>query len=89
MNIKNKKNWKFKLGLTLVIISIPVFLSIPLLPFILEGASTKVTFTTIVLIIAEVLFWSGGLMLGKELSAKYKAHMNPFNWFKQKEKLSR
>jgi hypothetical protein len=31
----------------------------------------------------EVVFWSGGLLVGKELFTKYKNQMNPKNWFKK------
>lgn len=82
--MKEKKNWKFKLGLTLVIVSIPLFLCIPLIPFLEMDTKLKVTITTSVLIVAEILFWGGGVLLGKELFTKYKAYFNPKNWFKKK-----
>ena len=34
--------------------------------------------------LGEISFWSGGILLGKELFSKYKALMNPVNWFKKK-----
>lgn len=80
----HKKNWKFKLGLTLVIVSIPLFLFIPVIPFLNIEAKIKLTLTTIVLVSAEVLFWGGGLLLGKELFTRYKEKLNPKNWFKKK-----
>lgn len=46
-------------------------------------AKTKITLSTISLIIGEVLFWSGGILLGKELFGKYKSYFNPKNWFKK------
>lgn len=83
MSLK-EKNWKFKLGLGLIIFSIPLFLSLPLIPFLSLDNKTKITLTTIVFITAEVTFWSGGLLLGKDLFTKYKAYLNPRNWFKKK-----
>jgi hypothetical protein len=32
----------------------------------------------------EIIFWSGGLLVGKELFTKYKKQLNPKNWFKTK-----
>jgi len=46
-------------------------------------AKTKITISTISLIIGEVLFWGGGLLVGKELFVKYKSYFNPKNWFKK------
>ena len=43
----------------------------------------KVIASTVSLILMEVVFWSGGLLVGKELFAKYKNKMNPKNWFKK------
>ncbi len=49
-------------------------------------ATTKITISTISLIIGEVLFWLGGIMVGKELFSKYKTYLNPKNWFKKADK---
>ncbi len=43
----------------------------------------KVIASTTSLVLMEVVFWSGGLLVGKELFAKYKQKMNPKNWFKK------
>ena len=32
----------------------------------------------------EVIFWSGGLLVGKELFTKYKQKLDPRRWFKKK-----
>jgi len=79
-----KKNWKLKLGIGLIILSIPIFLSLPLIPFLNLESQEKITLTTILFISAEILFWSGGLLLGKELFSKYKGYLNPTNWGKKK-----
>ncbi|RPH32701.1 MAG: transporter suffix domain-containing protein [Bacteroidales bacterium] len=78
------KSWKFKLGLILIILSCLLFLSLPLIPFLNLAGKTKLTVSTIVFIIAEVTFWSGGLLLGKELFTKYKSYLDPRNWFSKK-----
>ncbi len=80
-----KKNWKFKLGLILVIVSIPLFLVLPFIYSLGYEAATTVTITTVTFVAAEVLFWAGGLLLGKELFTKYKSYLNPKNWFKKKD----
>jgi hypothetical protein len=80
--MKNK-NWKIKLGLVLIIACIPFFLSLPLLPFLDIENKVKITLSTVFLVIGEVLFWTGGLLVGKELFTKYKSYFNPKNWFKK------
>jgi hypothetical protein len=44
---------------------------------------TKVIASTTSLILMEIVFWSGGLLVGKELFTKYKKRINPGNWFKK------
>ena len=80
-----KKNWQFKLGIILIISCIPFFLMIPVFPFLDLENKLKITLSTASLITGEVLFWSGGLLVGKELFTKYKSWFNPKNWFSKKE----
>ena len=80
-----QKNWKIKLGIILMIACIPFFLAIPLTPLLDVDNKTKITISTVLLVIGEVLFWSGGLLVGKELFTKYKSYFNPKNWFNKKE----
>ncbi len=46
---------------------------------------TKVIASTTSLILMELVFCSGGLLVGKELFTKYKNQLNPKSWFKKKE----
>lgn len=78
------KSWKFKLGLIILILSIIVWLIIPVVPFLRIDNSTKITITTILIVVGEITFWSSGLLLGKELFTKYKSKLNPRKWFKPK-----
>ncbi len=79
-----EKTWKFKLGIILLIICVIAFLAIPVVPFLDLENSAKITLSTILFVIGEISFWTGGLLLGKELFGKYKAYFNPKNWFKPK-----
>jgi len=79
-----KKNWKLRVGIGLMIVSVPLFLSLPLIPFLDIESKIKVTAGTVFLVVGEVLFWSGGLLVGKELFTKYKSYFNPKNWRKKR-----
>ena len=78
-----KNNWIIKLGIFLIILCIPFFLFIPVIPFLEMETATKITVSTVSLIIGEVLFWVGGILVAKELFTKYKSYFNPKNWFKK------
>lgn len=79
-----EKNWKFKTGIALIIISTLLFTSLLAVPFLEVDGKTKLTITTVVIVLMEITFWVGGFLLGKELLNKYKAYLNPMNWFKKK-----
>jgi len=79
----DKKKRTIRLGIILMVLCIPFFLFLPVIPFLEMDAKTKITISTISLIIGEVLFWGGGLLVGKELFVKYKSYFNPKNWFKK------
>ncbi len=82
-----KKNWKLTLGLALIFLSAPIFGFLLLIPFLEVEGKEKIQLSTITLIIGEVVFWSGGLVVGKEMFSKYKSYMNPRNWFKKKSEM--
>ena len=83
--MKNK-NWKIKLGIFLMIFSGVFFFMLLIIPFMNFDAKAKVTMSTVSVVIGEIVFWSGGLLVGKELFTKYKSYLNPVNWFKKKSK---
>lgn len=79
-----QKNWKFKTGIALIIISTSLFTSLLTVPFLDVDGKTKITITTVIIVLGEVTFWIGGFLLGKELLNKYKSYLNPKNWFRKK-----
>jgi len=79
-----QKNWKFKIGIALIAISTLFFISIIAVPFLNVNSKIKITISTVLVVLGEVTFWSGGILLGKELFNKYKSYLNPKNWHKKK-----
>jgi hypothetical protein len=83
--MKNSINWQIKLGIFLMIFSGVFFAATFIIPLFDIPTKAKVIASTTSLILMEVVFWSGGLLVGKELFTKYKNRMNPKNWFKKTE----
>jgi len=71
-------------GIGLMSISVPLFLALPLIPFLKMDSSNKIKLSTVLLVSGEILFWGGGLLVGKELFVKYRSYFNPKNWFPKK-----
>ncbi|NQU88071.1 MAG: transporter suffix domain-containing protein [Mariniphaga sp.] len=86
MDIKGKKNFQIKLGIFLMIFSGVFFGASFIIPMLNLETKTKVIAVSTSLVLMEIVFWSGGLLVGKELFKKYKAYLNPKNWFKKKVK---
>lgn len=55
-----------------------------IIPLFELPSKTKVIGITTSLVLMEVVFWAGGLLVGKELFIKYKQNLNPGKWFKKK-----
>jgi len=60
------------------------FLAIPVIPFLAIGKGAKVTISAILFVIGEITFWTGAILVGKELLGKYTSRLNPKNWFMSK-----
>jgi hypothetical protein len=82
-----KYNWKIKWGIALIVLACVLFLLIPVVPFLSVDGKTKITISTVLFVLGVITFWGGGLLVGKELFTKYKAYLNPKNWFKKKQGL--
>ena len=80
-----KYNWKIKWGISLMVVASILFLCIPVVPFLDFDNKLKITISTVLFILGEITFWGGGLLVGKELFAKYKSYLNPISWFKKKQ----
>ncbi|WP_167613549.1 transporter suffix domain-containing protein [Maribellus sediminis] len=82
--MKNRDNKQIKLGIFLMVFSGVFFAATIIIPFFDLPAKTKVVASTTSFILMEVVFWLGGLLVGKELFTRYKQKLDPRNWFKKK-----
>jgi len=81
-----KKKWSVKLGILLILLSGMAFLVMLLFPFLNVENRIKAKVSGASFIAMEVLFWTGGLLVGKELFKKYKSYLDPRNWFRKRRK---
>ncbi|SFA88278.1 MULTISPECIES: transporter suffix domain-containing protein [unclassified Bacillus (in: firmicutes)] len=75
---------KRRLGIVLIILSTLLFFMIPVLPFLPITVKMKVMMTTVLAISAEIIFWIGGFILGKDVIKKYRRYFNPLRYLKRK-----
>jgi hypothetical protein len=80
---KAKKPLLYKIGIFLIISS-TIFWMIPFaIPFLELSGKMKVFSITSSLVLAEVVFWVGAIMVGKEVAGKIRKYFNPKNWRKK------
>jgi hypothetical protein len=66
-----------KLGLVLIIISfLPWLIIAVIVPFLPISLAQKALLIPALLVLAEVLFWLGALLVGKEVVQKYRRYLN-------------
>ena len=78
---KNTKRWQIKLGIFLMVFSGLFFAITLIVPLLGLPAKTTVIAAITSYIIMQIVFWTGGLLVGKELFVRYKKRLNPLNWF--------
>lgn len=66
-----------KLGLILIIVSFLPWVAIPfVVPFLQISAAQKTLLVPVLLVVAEVLFWLGVLLVGKEVAQRYRRYLS-------------
>ena len=66
------KKLKFRLGIILISVSVTFFLVIFALPFLSMDTKVKIALTTTLIIVGEISFWVGTILIGKEVYLKFK-----------------
>jgi len=81
----DKKKLKFRLGIVLISVSVAFFLIIFAMPFIPMNLKVKVALTTTLVVVGEVSFWVGTLLIGKEVYQKFMAYLKSGEWLEKKK----
>lgn len=79
----NPSSWSRWTGAGALILSFTLYGSLLLLPFLPIDTVMKAAAVPVLIVLAEVAFWIGGILLGKEVVARYRHVFNPRYWRKQ------
>ncbi|GEK34423.1 transporter suffix domain-containing protein [Kurthia sibirica] len=83
--IPTKKTILFKIGMVCIGLAC-LFWLIPIaIAFVSLTTAMKATAIASCFIIAEIFFWIGALLVGKELVTKFRSSLHPRNWRKKKK----
>lgn len=61
-----------RIGVILIILSVGLWVAILLVPYLPFSTAVKLLISSSLIVLAEILFWVGGIILGKEVMKKYK-----------------
>lgn len=73
-----------KLGVVFIIISFILWVFILGAPWLPISNTLKVSMVAIFIILGEIFFWGGTILIGKDMIKKYKQYLNPIKWFRKK-----
>lgn len=76
------KNIRIRLGILMMIFSGVFFGAALVIPLMDIPVKLRIVSVSVSLVLMEVVFWTGGLLVGKELFVRYKQRLNPMRWFK-------
>lgn len=79
------KKLKFKLGIILISVSVTFFLIIFALPFISMDTKVKIGLSTVLIVVGEVSFWVGTILIGKDVYLKFKEKLKSGEWLEKKK----
>jgi len=75
-------SWKRRLGFGLVGLSCLLYGSLLLVPMTPLSTKGKVALSSLLVISGETSFWIGGLILGREVIARYRGELDPRRWIR-------
>ncbi|ABO66863.1 transporter suffix domain-containing protein [Geobacillus thermodenitrificans] len=78
--MKQRRPVMYRIGIGLIIASFVVWIIPPLAPFLPLSAAGKTLVATGAIVAAEIMFWIGAVLVGKEAAAKLRKYWNPKHW---------
>ena len=78
------KKWKLRIGIVMISISVACFLFLLAVPFLQVRPKFKITLTTVLIVVGEVMFWVGTILIGKDVYNKFKEKLKSREWLNKK-----
>jgi len=73
-----------KLGIILIVISFILWIFILGAPWLQMSTTLKASMVAILIVLGEVFFWCGTVLVRKDIVKKYMEHFNPIVWLRKK-----
>ncbi|MBI4671872.1 MAG: SDR family NAD(P)-dependent oxidoreductase [Chloroflexi bacterium] len=76
-----RAHWTMYAGVALVALSVVLYGALFWLPFVPLELEIKAGAAGALVVGGEIAFWSGGVLLGKEVVTRYRKYLDPRTWF--------
>jgi len=77
-------SWKRQLGFFLLVLSCLLYGSLLLVPMTSFSTEGKVALSSLLVISGEASFWIGGLIIGREVIARWRGALDPRRWLRER-----
>jgi hypothetical protein len=81
-----KAQFQQRLGLYAILFSLGLWGVVAVIPFLSLGITKATILIAVLVVVSELLFWLGILLVGKQLAERYRQQLNPRFWFNKFKK---
>lgn len=80
------KSTYYKIGIGFLVLSLFLWVILLIAPFTPFPTKIKAVIITGSIVLAEIMFWGGLLLVGKKAATKLKSYLNPRSWLNKQRK---
>ncbi len=80
----NIRKLKYRFGIAVILFSIVIFFVLFAIPFLSVNVNTKLALTPVLIVAAEVMFWLGVVLIGKDVYLNFKNKLKSGEWLSKK-----
>jgi hypothetical protein len=69
-----------RLGLSAILVSCALWATVAIIPLLALGSTQTTIAIAVSLLVSELLFWLGILLVGKQIAERYRQQLDPRYW---------
>jgi hypothetical protein len=81
-----KSQFQQRVGLSAILFSLGLWGAVAVTPFLSLGIAQTTIAVSILVVVSELLFWLGILLVGKQLAERYRQQLSPRFWLNKLKK---
>ena len=81
--VRREVIWVKKIGVVLIIMSFILWIFILGAPWLPMSTTVKASIVAILIVLGEIFFWGGTVLVGRDIVKKYVHCINPMRWVRK------